>query len=161
MIPSTATYYLRDGALSATPAVTPTGSAATLPAGGTSLSFDLPVGTPTVLSGTPSAVLYLEVLKAKGAGGGQGRITVTLEDCVVAAGPCTVLSAGSQSVGGHGAGTQPETVTLDATTAVVPPGHVLRLGIALATQGNAEQAVLSYGGTSVPSRVDLTAAPPP
>ena len=155
MVPTTVTYFLASGALSST---APTGTApATLLAGGSPLTFDRSVATGTVLSGTPVLVVDLDVRKAQGNGGGQGQLVATLQDCTTAAGPCADVSTATASVGGHGAGNQQETVVLAAVNTAVLPGHVLRLSLALNSQGNAAQALLAFGA----SRLSLTAAPPP
>jgi hypothetical protein len=160
-VPTTAAYYLGSGGLSQTAPSGSTPQTVTLPAGGAAAAFDLPVTTGTVLTGTPTLVVHLDVIKAQGSGGGKGELVATLQDCTTSSGPCTDVSTTTSAVGDHGAGTQEETVVLPATNAAIVPGHVLRLTVALTSQGNASEAVLSYGAATTPSRLSLTAAPPP
>lgn len=128
-----------------------------LPGGGAS-SYDLSVPTGTVLSGAPQVALFVDAQRDKGSDNVVGQLTVVLQDC---SGTCTDLATATVAVGGKGPGTQEETATLSAVSAPVLPGHVLRLAVALASQGNADRAVLSFGAAATPSRLDLTAAPPP
>ena len=126
-------------------------------AGGDAALFDLAVPEGTVLSGTPVATVFVDVRKERGGADGQGRLTLTLLDCTAAAGPCSSLATTTSAA--HGV--EQVTATFPTVMAALAPGHVLRLTVGLDNQGNASSAVLSFDAAATPSRLDLTAAPPP
>ena len=134
----------------------------TLLAGGADTAFDLPVGSvPSALAGAPLLVLYEDLTSGQGQGNAKGTIDVTLSDCTSAVGPCATVSSGSLGMSGRSTGYVQDTVTLSGATALLAPGHLLRLSLALTTQGNATSVLLGFDATATPSRLDLTAAPPP
>ena len=148
-----------DGSLRPSPPTSGTPATTTLAVGG-SVAFDLSVPTGTALSGTPHLAVHT-VVSGNGNGNATGHLRVTLADCSAPT-TCAPLATGDVQVNQRsGTGFQLDEGDLSAVTAVVAPGHVLRLTLELDTQGNATQVVLGYDATSAPSRLDLPAAPPP
>ncbi len=156
--PSTASYYLRSaGGLTPGAPSGSSGGTVILTAGAAAASFDLPVPQGVVLSGTPIATVFVDVRKERGGGDGQGRLTLTLLDCTTSAGPCTTLATMTTAA----RGVEQVTGTFPAVTAALAPGHLLRFTVGLDSQGNAASAIVSFDAAATPSRLDLTAAPPP
>jgi len=151
-------YYLVPNSLSPRrPTGEPPATVQLLP-DGASRSFDLVVGAASItLPDAPLVGLYSRVVGPKGKGNGLGQLTITLSDCAGASGPCREISSTAVPVGtGRDSGGYDErAATLSGSARVLTSGHVLRMTIAMRTQGNALSVELAFGAASTPSRLEF------